>query len=291
MPGQITKIKSKIKSTKTTKKITKAMELVSSSKMKQFQKKAYSTQEFEKQIQELLKITLDYDFENKYYEKRKSGDIVFILYTSDKGLCGGLNTKLIKTLLNSKEWIKTPKNERVLITIGKKGYDYAKNNNIDILKHFNNLDEKLTHSNSIEIIDSIIKIWEEKSVKGIYMISPNFRNFLIYYPVIKKFLPIEKDIESEIDLELSEENYLNPNIIFEPNAQEFLDSLFHKLIYAKFYAAFMELKATEYSSRMISMQNATKSAEGIIDKLSLKYNNARQASITQEIAEIVSGGI
>jgi len=289
MSAQLLKFKSKIKSTKTTKKITKAMELVAASKMKQFQVKALNAKKYETEILEVLNKIGNIESENVYAEKRTDKEKVFILYTSDKGLCGGLNSKLIKTLFSSKEWNNTSETNKKLITIGKKGYDYARFNKIKVEKYFNNLDEKISNSNAVEIISSLIETWEEEKVSEIFMVAPIYKNSMIFYPTLKKFLPIEphKNIESnEEELEIFNDQY-----ILEPSNQEYTDDLFQKIIYSRFFSTFMELKATEYSTRMIAMQNANKSANDMIERFTLKYNNARQAAITQEIAEIVGGNL
>jgi len=289
MSAQLLKFKSKIKSTKTTKKITKAMELVAASKMKQFQVKALNAKKYETEILEVLNKIGNIESENVYAEKRTDKEKVFILYTSDKGLCGGLNSKLIKTLFSSKEWNNTSETNKKLITIGKKGYDYARFNKIKVEKYFNNLDEKISNSNAVEIISSLIETWEEEIVSEIFMVAPIYKNSMIFYPTLKKFLPIEphKNIESNEE----EPEIFNDQYILEPSNQEYTDDLFQKIIYSRFFSTFMELKATEYSTRMIAMQNANKSANDMIERFTLKYNNARQAAITQEIAEIVGGNL
>lgn len=289
MSAQLLKFKSKIKSTKTTKKITKAMELVAASKMKQFQVKALNAKKYETEILEVLNKIGNIESENVYAEKRTDKEKVFILYTSDKGLCGGLNSKLIKTLFSSKEWNNTSETNKKLITIGKKGYDYARFNKIKVEKYFNNLDEKISNSNAVEIISSLIETWEEEKVSEIFMVAPIYKNSMIFYPTLKKFLPIEphKNIESNDE----EPEIFNDQYILEPSNQEYTDDLFQKIIYSRFFSTFMELKATEYSTRMIAMQNANKSANDMIERFTLKYNNARQAAITQEIAEIVGGNL
>lgn len=295
MSAQILKFKTKIKSTKTTKKITKAMELVAASKMKQFQVKALNAKKYETEILEVLSRIGNIETENIYSEKRKDKDKIFILYTSDKGLCGGLNSKLIKTLFSSKEWHNTSDSNRKLITIGKKGYDYSRFNKIKVEKFFNNIDEKITKTNAVEIISNIIESWEEDQVSEIFMVSPIYKNSMIFYPTLKKFLPIEGNQKNEkINENSDEENsyeVFNDDFILEPNSQLYIDDLYQKIIYSRFFTTFMELKATEYSTRMIAMQNANKSASDMIERFTLKYNNARQASITQEIAEIVGGNL
>jgi len=276
MSGKLIKLKSKIKATTKTKKITKALELIAGIKMKNFQEKAVRSQKFEAELLKTAQNYLDLDFENIYTEKRDQGKTLFVLYTSDKGFCGPLNTKLISTLTKSNLWNELDKDERFLITIGKKGFDFARNNKISVIKSYKDLEENISIPHLVSIIDEILSFWDQNLIKELYMVTPFFKNTFAYYPKIEKFLPLNFEESEKV-----------PNTIYEPNSQEFLDGIFLKIIFAKFFGSFMELKATEYSSRMIAMQNSTKSASEIIKKLTLKYNKNRQEAITNEIAEIL----
>jgi F-type H+-transporting ATPase subunit gamma len=277
MSGKLIKLKSKIKATTKTKKITKALQLISASKMKSFQDKAISSRKFEEELNKLAVENYDLDFENTYTENRTSGKILFILYTSDKGFCGPMNSKLITTLTKSELWEKTIPQEKLLITFGKKGYDFARNNKVSVIKNYQEISENISIPELVSIIDEILLLWDQEQIKELHMVAPHFKNTFVYYPKIEQFLPLNF---------LNDENN-NPNTIFEPSSQEFLDSIFLKIIFAKFFRNFMELKATEYSSRMIAMQNSTDSASEIIKSLTLKYNKNRQEAITNEIAEIL----
>lgn len=277
MSGKLIKLKSKIKATTKTKKITKALELIAASKMKSFQDKALISQKFENELKSVAIQNLDLDFENIYTEKRDEGKILFVLYTSDKGFCGPLNSKLISTLTKSPEWLENNSENKLLITIGKKGYDFARNNKISVVKSFQDINENISIPELANLIDEILSFWDQELIKELYMVSPHFKNTFAYYPKIDKFLPLI--FEEKEDPEV--------NTLFDPNSQEFLDGIFLKIIFSKFFRSFMELKATEYSSRMIAMQNSSKSASEIIKGLTLKYNKNRQEAITNEIAEIL----
>lgn len=277
MSGKLLKIKSKIKATNKTKKITKALELIAASKMKSFQLNAIHTQDYEKVLVNTALSYHDLDFVNIYTEERTIGKKLFILYTSDKGFCGPLNTKLINTLINSNEWKETTPENRLLITFGRKGYNYARNNKISVVKSYEDLDEKISILRLSKIIDEILSFWDKELIQELFMISPQFKNTFVYYPKLEKFLP----------LNFSSAEDTCPNSIYEPNSQDFLNGIYLKIIFAKFYKNWMELKATEYSSRMLAMQNSTNSASEIITSLTLKYNKNRQETITNEIIEVL----
>lgn len=299
MPSLID-IKKKIKATKNTRKITKAMQLVSASKMRGFQKKAVHSRTYVWDLLEVLRENMKESLDSPLTEQRTTGKTLFVLYTSDKGLCGALNGRILKTLVQSDLWKKTPEKDRLLMTIGKKSYDFARYRNIPVAKSFQSVNEKMTLLDSLEIVDEIIKYWEHHKVKQVVMVAPHYKNSLVYYPVMKTYLPFSREmVKQHVNAEemaegkkVKEEVFEHePPIIFEPSKARFSGVLVEQLVYTLFMQAFFELKAAEYSSRMIAMQNATDSAGDIINKQTLKFNKLRQAAITQEIAEIVGGAM
>ncbi len=301
MAGGLIEIKKRISATKNTRKITSAMQLVAASKMRVFQKKAVNSRSFSWDLLTVLKNNLKETIDSPLTKKKESGKIMFVLYTSDKGLCGALNTRILKTFLSSNLWNNTPKEDRLLMTVGKKSYDFASYRDIPVEKSFKSLNEKLTLLDTIDIVDSIIDYWLNKDVKKVVMIAPHYKNSLIYYPIVKTYLPFSEDMIKEHlnalknaeGLDTKEDDLLHgePPIIFEPNKERFANVLVEQIVYTLFMQSFFELKAAEYSSRMIAMQNATDAAGDIIDSLTLRFNKARQAAITQEIAEIVGGSM
>lgn len=307
MSGRLVEIKKRIGSTKNTKKITKAMYLESSTKMKQFQDKALSSRLFAWDLLRILGKIINEETENNtFVEKRKTGKILFLLYTSDKGLCGSLNTRLINTLFESKIWKSTPESNRLLITIGKKSYDYARFNDIKIEKSFQSLSENLTPIESASIIDDITQYWTSGEIKQVIMAAPHYKNTVVFYPIMKTYLPFSKDMVNEhigiadqfdkdlnqVEKEGDQKDFFTdePYMIFEPSEQSFRETLTQYIVHALFLQSFFELKAAEYSNRAMAMKNATDAAQDMIDSLTLNFNKARQAEITQEIAEIMAGG-
>lgn len=289
--ASILEIKKKIGGVKNTRKITRAMQMVATAKMKQFQRKAFSTREF---VWDLLKIldnnvtTADTDI---YTEERKEGKTLFILYTSDKGLCGAMNNNLIKSLVRSEKWTKTPEEDRMLITIGRKAKEFANNNDIKVEEAITGLPEKITTTDIIPVIDKILSYWHDQSAKEVIFIAPHFKNTFTFYPVLKTFLPFsQKMVESNIGHDAPKKpkaKKQNTYMEFEPNQQRIMEVLHLQIIQGIFVQSFFELKASEYSSRMIAMKNATDSADNIITDLTRLYNKTRQAAITQQIAELV----
>lgn len=291
MAGGLLEIRKKIAGVKNTRKITKAMQLVAASKMRQFQKRAVSTRNY---VWDLLKILENnIHVQSQYSEIRTEGKILFVLYTSDKGLCGPLNTKLINGLFRSEMWMNTPKEERLLITIGKKSYDFARNNSIPVAAHFLGAPEKMNNLDAINIVEKILEFWRNRSAKKIIFIAPHYKNSFTFYPVLKTFLPFSSEmIETNIGhaviskapvSDAPKGDYMS----FQPSQKTVVERLHEQIIQSLFIQSFLELKASEYSSRMMAMQSATDSADRISNELSLIYNKARQQAITQEIAELV----
>jgi F-type H+-transporting ATPase subunit gamma len=295
MSGLINEVKKQIISIKKTRKITKAMQLVAASKMKSFQKRAVKIREYVLDLLYLLEQNSTDLSDNDFLKERKEGISVFILYSSDKGLCGSLNQQLFRTLFNSNLWNSLKPDEKRLVTIGKKSFDYARYNKIDVAINFTAIDEEIDTYKSLYYINQIVEAWEDKNkrLKDVYIIAPHYKNSFTFYPVIKQVLPISDLIlKAHIGVhpevftkELGGESMGCP--IFEPSEEVVADKLVHQLIKTLFMQSFVELKASEYSSRMMAMQNATDSATNIIDEKTLIYNKARQQAITQELAEII----
>jgi len=293
MSGALLDIRKKISSVQNTRKITKAMQLVAASKMRQFQRRAVSSRRYVHDLLKVLESNLKSDSGSVFTGERKSGKTLFVIYTSDKGLCGPLNTKLLNGLFRSKEWKDLPEEERLLMTIGKKSLDFARNRNIPIAKHFVGIPEKLSFFDAVKVIDSILHFWEVSKVKEVYFIAPHYKNSFTFYPVMKSFLPFnDKTIESAIG---HLEDHERPKrakksddfMLFEPTQERVIEQLHKQLIQAIFIESFLELKASEYSSRMIAMQSATDAATRITNDLTRDYNKARQQAITNEIAELM----
>jgi len=297
MSGALLEIKKKIKGVKNTRKITKAMQLVAASKMRQFQKRAVASRDYVWDLLEVLQNNLNASERNIYTEERTEGRTAFVLYTSDKGLCGPLNNKLMNALFRSEQWKSLKEDERRLITIGKKAYEFAKNRDITVTRHYVGLPEKMKSLDALHAVDGILKLWREQNIKEVIMVAPHYKNSFTFYPVMKKFLPFsEETITSTLGpLEEQEKPHQpkddNRSMIFEPSPEHVLNRLYEQLLEGMFIQSFLELKAAEYSSRMMAMQNATDSADRITTDLTRDYNKARQAAITQEIAELIGASM
>ncbi|MFA5793161.1 MAG: ATP synthase F1 subunit gamma [Candidatus Gracilibacteria bacterium] len=288
MSGALLDIKKKIASVKNTRKITKAMQLVAASKMRQFQKRAVSTRSYVWNLMDMLEENID--VQSSYTEAREAGEILFVLYTSDKGLCGPLNNKLINGLFRSELWNSLTEEQRMLITIGKKGHDAARNLGVHVDKNLVGVPEKMNDVEALKSIDKILDFWRNGKAKQIIFVAPHYKNSFTFYPVLKTFLPFSKKmIESNIGHSEHAHSKRKPDplTIYEPTKEVVISRLHEQVIMSMFVESFLELKASEYSSRMMAMQSATDAADKVTAGLSLQYNKARQQEITREIAELV----
>jgi len=295
MSGLINEVKKQIVGIKKTRKITKAMQLVAASKMKGFQKDAVRMREYALDLVYLLQQNSTDLLDNSFLKEREEGVSVFILYSSDKGLCGSLNQQLFRTLFRSKTWSELKPDQRKLVTVGKKSCDYARYNDIEVTLEISGIDEGVDTYHSLEHVNKIVKAWEdkEKNIKKVYIIAPHYKNSFTFYSLVKQIIPLSDDIlKAHIGVhpEIFSKDLEHKGIgypIFEPSEEVVADKLVHQLIQTLFMQAFIELKASEYSSRMMAMQNATDAANKMIDEKTLIYNKARQQAITQELAEII----
>lgn len=289
--ASLLEIKKQIQGVKNTKKITKAMQLVAASKMRTFQEKAVGAREFVSNLLEALDSTVKSGEETIYSKARKNGKILFVLYTSDKGLCGALNNKQIKALVNSSEWKTAGADGRLLVTIGKKATEFAKNNGLPIENSFVGLPEGMSNIDALKVVDELLEMWRGDGVKEIKFIAPRYVNSFTFYPQVKTFLPFSKEmVETNLkDEENKKSKNGNNYMIFNSDPEDLTSRLHELIVQGLFLQSFLELKASEYSSRMMAMKNATDAADKKKDELTLVYNKARQQAITQEIAELMGG--
>jgi F-type H+-transporting ATPase subunit gamma len=304
----LVEIKKKISAVQNTRKITKAMELVAASRMKQFQRKAMGTRMYAWSLLDGLTqahATMD---ELDWGKKRTGLPVLFVLMTSDKGLCGSLNQQLIRTLWRSQRWKQLPPEERRLITIGRKSTEAANYAGVAPLHSFEGVKEQLDPSTALAIVDQIVGYWDRGECREIQIVSPHYVNPFVFHPTIKKLLPFTQamvgthlgwrnpeGMEASVSQEEREqggtESYADEPTYLEPSRERVVEALAHQLIQSIFLQSFYELKATEYSSRMVAMKNATEAAGEMVRSLTLSYNKARQGAITQQLAELTGGSL
>ncbi len=272
-------IKRQISSVQNTKKITKAMKMVASAKLRRAQDKAENAKPFFNKTKDTLAaITAKIDTNlHPLLEKRDVKKVGYILITGDRGLCGAYNNKVIKEVEKN---INALDEESVLITIGKRGRDYFKNK-VEIISEYIGIDDSPDFSTSINISNELIELYTEGILDEIHLVYTDFESVITQHVEAMKLLPIEPP---KADIDLPEESYL-----YDPSAEEVLSAVLPQYIKNIMFGALLQSKASEFASRMTAMGSATDNAEEMIGKLKLSYNRARQAAITQELSEIVGG--
>lgn len=300
MPGT-REVKRRIKSISNTKKITKAMQMVSAVKMRKAQAAALASRDYSNlawQIATGLAHKVDPKYSKLLKNNIDSNKIGVILVTSNKGLVGGFNSNLISAVY---DYIKQHKAEpdiiAEIVTVGKKGRDAMLKVGQTIIAEFNKLDRTARLEEILPISRLIIDEFLKGSYKEICIAYNHFVSTISQKPMIHQLLPLSQSSKGDflnIDnaqtsgLPKSYQNY-NYEYLFEPDPAKVLDYLLPRILESQIYQAILESDASENSARMIMMKNATDAAGELIDDLTLTYNQIRQANITRELAEIVAG--
>ena len=277
MPS-IKEVKNRIGSVKSTQQLTKAMKMVAAAKLKKAQDKVLQLRPYSKKLNEILSNLSD-SINNELFKERNVNKVLVVIVSSDKGLCGGFNSSLIKefkSFSNDNNF-----NHITVLPIGKKAYDFFKNSNFDlILDYWEELNE-FSYEKSSEICDFIISSFIESRFDKVSIIYNEFKNVAVQKTVSENFLPV---IQEE-----TKQNDSNNNYIFEPQKNKIIDDLIPQTLKTQLLKSVLESNASEQGSRMTAMSQATDNAGELLKELKLTYNRSRQAAITKEILEIVGG--
>jgi len=282
--AQTKEIRKKIGSVQNTKKITSAMELVASSKMKKTQDAMRKGKPYSKKIVELINnlAGASSEYKHPFFKNTEQKTDIYIVVSTDKGLCGGLNSNLFKLALNNMAEREKQGRKVKALLFGRKATDvFSRLKNAEVLGSATKLGDIPTAEDVIGSAQIAISDFEEGNIGNVYLYANEFINTMSQRPFEKKLLPISS-IETE-------EEQAIWDYIYEPRSKEILDKLLKRYIETQIYQAVIENNACEQAAKMIAMKNASENAEEIIKELQLLYNNARQASITQELSEIVGG--
>ena len=283
MPQGMNDIKRRMKSVTSTKQITKAMELVATAKLKRSRGRLEKSRPYFETILRSINEVLENseNIRHPFLKKREVKNSLYIIITGDRGLAGGYNSNVCKLLQNSIE----SKESTKLITIGSRGREYFSRRGFDIAYQITGVSEKPDSGSARKVGEKAVQMYKDGEIDEIKLIYTHFKSTISYEPTVLQILPAKFEESEKVE---TEEDF--PIIIrFEPSPEEVLDYLIPKYINSVIYGAMIESSASENGSRRVAMENATDNAEEMIESLQLMYNRARQASITQEISEIVSG--
>ena len=277
-------IRTKIASIKNTQKITRAMEMVAASKMRKTKDRMQATRPYSVKIGQIIKhlAQANPEYKHTFLVPREVKRVGVIVVSSDRGLCGGLNSNLFrKTLGEFIQW-ENANIEVDVCTIGSKAFSFFGNLKVNLVGQASKLGDSPHLHDIVGIIKIMLDAYEAGNIDELYVVSNEFVNTMTQRPTIEQLLPV---VAHELDENLSG----HWDYIYEPDAKEVLDHLLTRFIESKVYQGLVENNACEQAARMVAMKSASDNAGNLIGELQLIYNKARQAAITQEISEIVAG--
>lgn len=274
-------IKSRITSTKKTSQITKAMEMVSAAKLNRAENNAKAFGPYMEKIQEVVASIANgsTDVSHPMLESRPVKRTGYLVITSDRGLAGAFNSSVLRAVHQSIQKRHKSNDEFVIIAIGKMGRDFFKKRGMNVISEITGLGDETSFASIKDIASGAVNMFADGSYDELYMYYNHFVSAIQQDVTEKKLLPLS-DISSNKGLTSYE---------FEPNQEEILEVLLPQYAESLIYGALLDSKASEHAARMTAMKNATDNAKELINGLTLTYNRARQAAITQEITEIVGG--
>ncbi|WP_432771698.1 F0F1 ATP synthase subunit gamma [Actinobacillus pleuropneumoniae] len=278
-------IRTKIASVKNTQKITKAMEMVATSKMRKTQERMAASRPYSETIRKVISHIAkgSIGYKHPFLTERDIKKVGYLVVSTDRGLCGGLNINLFKATLNE---FKTWKDKDVSVElglVGSKGVSFYQNLGLNVRSQVTGLGDNPEMERIVGAVNEMINAFRNGEVDAVYVAYNRFENTMTQKPVIAQLLPLPKLDDDELDTKGSWD------YIYEPNPQVLLDSLLVRYLETQVYQAVVDNLASEQAARMVAMKAATDNAGTLIDELQLVYNKARQASITNELNEIVAG--
>lgn len=277
-------IKLRIKGIKSTQQITKAMKMVAAAKLRRATESVLNARPYAKKISELLSHLVNEDEKqsNPLFADREVMNVAVVVVTADRGLCGAFNTNIIKEATRYlEEEVKQNGLNYQLYCLGKKGSDYFSRRNYNISAKYPGIFSQIDYSTAQRLVDEIIPKYLDGSIDKVIIIFNEFKSIIQQKIVVEQFLPIASGDDDD--------KHESANYIYEPDQKAIFNYLIPKHLKGQMWRVLLESNASEFAARMTAMDNATTNAKELIRTLSLTYNSKRQAAITTEILEIVSG--
>jgi len=286
--SKIAHIKRRIKSVKNTRQITRAMQLVAASKMKKAQDRTLASRDYSLLLARMLHVALSHgrEIQHPLMEEREVKTRGILLLTSDKGLCGALNGNVFKLLSEIEK-------DAAYVSVGRKGKQYLSRTGRNLIADFT-VTDRVGYGEVRPVVEFLLEAYREKQIDTLEIVFPRFINTMVQQPMNIRLLPLA-NLEEEIGklrvkgeedtLELTQDER---EMVFEPDMESILNDLPEMFVKQQIYQFILSAKASEHSARMVAMKSATDNASSLVDELTLKFNKARQAEITQEILEIAA---
>ena len=278
-------IRGKIKSVENTKKITKAMEMVAASKMRKAQDRMRAARPYSDKVRNIAANLgkANPEYTHPFMKRNDAKAAGFILVTTDKGLCGGMNTNVLRALTAKLREMQGAGHAIQAVAIGNKGFGFLNRIGAPVVSHVTHLGDTPHLERLIGPVKVLLDAYAEGKVSAVYLSYTRFINTMKQEPVLERLLPLTPESFK------ADEGQHGWDYIYEPDAQSVIDELLVRYVEALVYQAVAENMASEQSARMVAMKSATDNAGNVIAELKLVYNKTRQAAITKELSEIVAG--
>jgi len=287
MSGALKEVRNRIKSVQSTQQITKAMKMVSAAKLRRAQDAIIQMRPYAQKLQEMLSNIVgnaDGDINLALAKQRPVEKVLIIVITSDRGLCGGYNSNLIKLVkqdIKEKYTTQFAKGNVEILPLGKKGYEHFSKNNFKVVDRYWNIFSDLNFENVAAAAKYAMDAFAKGDVDAVDLVYSEFKNAATQKFIAEQFLPVKK---SE-----NKKGSSKADFIFEPGKDVLLQELMPKILNTQLYKGILDAHASEHGARMTAMDKATENANELLKSLKISYNRARQAAITTELTEIVSG--
>jgi F-type H+-transporting ATPase subunit gamma len=292
MPG-LKEVRIRIASVKSTQQITNAMKMVAASKLRKAQMAILKLRPYAAKLHEImqdLSASMGDSAESTYTQQRIPENILLIVITSNRGLCGGFNSNIIKATLNLLSTTYSEQQQKTtvsLITIGRKASEYFRKRGYKVIESHDDLFDHLTFENTSLLAEQIMKAFSEKKYDSIQIIYNQFKNAAVQRLVIEQYLPILP--LAHVSSDSVAKSSKQADYIFEPDQETIIQQLIPKSLRIQLYKSLLDSFASEQGARMTAMQQATDNARELLRAYQISYNKARQAAITKELLEIVAG--
>ena len=276
-------IKTQIASIQNTQKITSAMEMVAASKMRKAQQRMERSRPYATSIRQVVghMAHANPEYRHAFMEEREIKRVGFIVVSTDRGLCGGLNTNLFKKTVQEMQGFHEKDIEIDLCVIGSKAASFFRSYGGNVVAALDHIGDEPSIADLIGSVKVMLDAYEEGRIDHLVVCYNRFVNTMAQTPICEQLLPLQADEDESLKYPW--------DYLYEPDAKQLLDELLVRYIESQVYQSVVENSACEQAARMVAMKSATDNAGGLIDELNLVYNKARQAAITQELSEIVSG--
>ena len=282
-------IRGKIKSVENTKKITKAMEMVAASKMRKAQERMRAARPYSEKIRNIASNLgkANPEYTHAFMQANDAKSAGFIVVTTDKGLCGGMNTNVLRIVTGKLRELQTAGDTAQAVAIGNKGLGFLNRVGAKVVAHATHLGDTPHLDKLIGPVKVLLDSYAKGELKAVYLCYTKFINTMKQEPVVQQLLPLSAaEMNEQAKASGTQHGW---DYIYEPDAQSVIDDLLTRYVEALVYQAVAENMASEQSARMVAMKSATDNAGSVIGELKLVYNKTRQAAITKELSEIVAG--